>query len=33
MGKKKVVLVGTGVRGLWSYMQHIVRGHLSDICV
>ncbi|MBO7761261.1 MAG: Gfo/Idh/MocA family oxidoreductase [Clostridia bacterium] len=32
MGKKKVVVVGTGVRGLWSYMQHIVRGHLSDIC-
>ena len=32
MGKKKCVVVGTGVRGLWSYMQHIVRGHLSDIC-
>ena len=32
MQKKKCVIVGTGVRGLWSYMQHIVKGHLSDIC-
>lgn len=30
MEKKKAVIVGIGARGMWSYVEPIVRGHLSD---
>ncbi len=32
MEKKKCVIVGTGTRGTGSYIEPIVRGHLSDCC-